>query len=51
MVNNSGVARGGLPWLTIEIFETTPADLVAVQPFEVVSKLPKVPVHASTVLK
>ena len=32
-----------------EIIETTPTDLIAVQPFKVVSKLPKVLVHASTV--
>ena len=34
-----------------EIFETTFTGLLAVQPFRVVSKLPKVLVHASTVQK
>ena len=32
-----------------KIFETTPTDLVAVQPFKVVCKQPKVLIHASTV--
>ena len=34
-----------------EIFETTPTDHVAVQPFKVVLKLQKALVHASTVQK
>ena len=34
-----------------KMFETTPTALIAVQLFEVISKLPKVLVHASTVKK
>ena len=34
-----------------KIFETTPTGPLAVQPFEVILKLPKVYVHASTIQK